>query len=153
PSMSAPGDASMTRDQHDPRAIAMTRRHPFDLEARMTTPLGVETAMHIASVMQQQPPLERLSAAAARLEELVAASLQREHAQCSDYQSILFYLHTCRHAPSRETRAWLASRVYAVEDRFIPAVESFEAVPVAQLREKMDSEIASSSRLGHPMFA
>jgi pyrroloquinoline quinone (PQQ) biosynthesis protein C len=124
---------------------------PYDLLARMRTAEGTDTATLLSAGLQGPSRLDTLFAAATKLDHLAAAGAGVSGPLYADYQAILFYLHKCAHGPSQGTRNWLASRVYAVEDRALRRADPLETTSAAGFRQKVDDEIAARSRITHPM--
>lgn len=108
-------------------------------------------ALILAEALQPGAPIYRLVAAAESLMALAERGLSGDAESYARYQSLLLDLHLPGEPRTEPTRRWLASQIYQVEDRFAPEVPDFKPLSVEAFRARVDEEIASRTRVRHPM--
>ncbi len=109
------------------------------------------TARLLTEALRPEGTLHQLSTAAASLLALTERGLSGDAESYAQYQTLLMELHLPGEPRTEPTRRWLASQIYQVEDRFAPQVPAFQPLPVEAFRARVDEEIASRTRVRHPM--
>ncbi len=110
-----------------------------------------DSARILAEALRQEGSLHQLFTAAESILALTERGLSGDAASYAQYQSLLLDLHLPGEPRTEPTRRWLASQIYQVEDRFAPQVSDFQVLPVDAFRARVDAEIASRTRVRHPM--
>lgn len=112
-----------------------------------------EAAFLLGEALKPGAPLHLLMTAAESILEVVGRGLSSDGDRdgYEQYQALLLDLHLPGEARTEPTRRWLASQIYQVEDRFAPVPRDFRFLPVDAFRERVDAEIASQTRVRHPM--
>ncbi|MBW8810108.1 MAG: hypothetical protein JF591_15075 [Lysobacter sp.] len=133
-------ETSTFRDtQHD--------QHP----SAQANPAPTDASILLAEALKPGAASSRTALAADALLALTQKGLEGDAACYAQYQSILLDLHVPGEPRTEPTRRWLASQIYQVEDRFAPTLTDFRVLPVDQFRAAVDAEIASRTRVKHPM--
>ncbi|WP_200899906.1 HOASN domain-containing protein [Lysobacter capsici] len=114
-------------------------------------PAPDQASILLAEALKPGAASSRTALAADALLALTQKGLEGDPAAYAQYQSILLDLHLPGEPRTEPTRRWLASQIYQVEDRFAPALPDFRVLPVDEFRAKVDAEIASRTRVRHPM--
>lgn len=109
------------------------------------------SARILAEALKPEGSLQQLITATESILALVERGLSGDAESYAQYQSLLMDLHLPGEPRTEPTRRWLASQIYQVEDRFAPQLPSFQPVPVDAFRARVDEEIASRTRVKHPM--
>ncbi|QWP76790.1 iron-containing redox enzyme family protein [Lysobacter sp. K5869] len=112
---------------------------------------AAHTPDYLADALRPGASNAQIALAADELLALVRQGLAGDQNAYAQYQSILLDLHLPGEPHSEPTRRWLASQIYTVEDQFAPALPDFQPVSVDAFRAAIDAEIASRTRVRHPM--
>jgi pyrroloquinoline quinone (PQQ) biosynthesis protein C len=110
-----------------------------------------DSARILTEALRPEASLHQLFAAAESLLALTERGLSGDAASYAQYQTLLLDLHLPGEPRTEPTRRWLASQIYQVEDRFAPQIPDFKVLPVDAFRARVDEEIASRTRVRHPM--
>jgi pyrroloquinoline quinone (PQQ) biosynthesis protein C len=108
-------------------------------------------ARMLAEALRPESGLPQLLTAAESLLTLVDRGLSGDAESHAQYQTLLMELHLPGEPRTEPTRRWLASEIYRVEDKFAPQLPAFQPLPVESFRARVDDEIASRTRVKHPM--
>lgn len=114
-------------------------------------PSPSDAALLLTEALKPGASMHLLMTAAESMLKLVERGLSGDSESYAQYQELLLELHLPGEARSEPTRRWLASQIYQVEDRFAPESTAFVFLPVDAFRESVDGEIASQTRVRHPM--
>lgn len=112
---------------------------------------ATDALLLLAEALRPDAAYSRVTLALEALLELTSKGLAGHAASYAQYQSTLLDLHIPGEPRTEPTRRWLASQIYQMEDKFVPALSDFSALPVEQFRARVDAEIASRTRVKHPM--
>jgi pyrroloquinoline quinone (PQQ) biosynthesis protein C len=79
--------------------------------------------------------------AAERLEQLAETARSDPDAN-AEYQRVIYHLQVSRDTSTHDAGTWLVSRAFAAENRHMPAVEPFDALPTAEFKARMSEELS-----------
>lgn len=134
-----------TRAAETAESLRSAPRHALGKATR------ADASFLLTEALKPGAPIHVLMRAVESTLELVERGLSGDGESYAHYQALLLDLHLPGEARTEPTRRWLASQVYQIEDKFIPESTGFAFVPVAAFRERVDTEIASRTRVRHPM--
>ncbi|QQP95695.1 HOASN domain-containing protein [Lysobacter enzymogenes] len=112
---------------------------------------AAHTPAYLSDALAPDASCAQVALAADELVALTRKGLSGDADAYAQYQSILLDLHLPGDPQTEPTRRWFASRIYTVEDEFAPELPEFQPVSVADFRAAIDAEIASRTRVRHPM--
>ena len=110
-----------------------------------------DVALFMSEALKPAAPMQLLMRAAESILKLAKRGLSGDSDSYAQYQALLLDLHLPGEARTEATRRWLASKIYEVEDGFVPEPTDFTLLPVDAFRERVDAEIASQTRVRHAM--
>jgi pyrroloquinoline quinone (PQQ) biosynthesis protein C len=110
-----------------------------------------DIALFVSEALKPGASMHLLMSAAESLLELVRRGLSGDRDSYAQYQALLLDLHLPGEAHTEPTRRWLASQIYRIEDELAPEPAEFTLLPLSAFRERVDAEIASQTRVRHPM--